>query len=179
MGAVAGAERNRNRTTETEIPTMAAKIVTKDVKVKGVVVGTISLPRPSNAEEWTEIKGKVTLNGKTAKGAPVSTAVDTWDAWYYGAVLKGMAAVRNAATEGVIDNHKISVGGKSTDLDTLPDIKGMAVVNAFRAASAAGMSPGDKNMGKLEHYAAALVAKGFATDVQGTLTTKKNGELKK
>ena len=102
--------------------------------------------------------------------APYS--VNNFEAWAYGVSLKASGKVRQIATAGDVDDHILSIGRQTTDLDAM-DAKQLAKsLNGLRAAMAAGMSFGVSNEAKIASKVAQAIEKGALVERDGTLVTK-------
>jgi hypothetical protein len=145
------------------------------VKIEGKEVGTYSFTGPADKAELKDYSGGITVNWTLATGQKGTDTFESFDAWLYGAKLKAGAPVRIAAEAGTVKDHKILVAGKTTDLDTLALDKACKLVMGIRSAVAMGLSVGDKNAAKVEHFAKGLLDSGKATETAGVLTPKGNG----
>ena len=102
--------------------------------------------------------------------APYS--VNCFEAWLYGVSLKASGKVRQIATAGEVDDHVLSIGRQSTDLDAMSAKDLAKSLNGLRAALAAGMSFGPSNEAKIASKVAQAIEAGMIVEKDGTLTVK-------
>ena len=144
-----------------------AEFAAFDAAVVDVTAWVLNPPVESSAD------GSYPQAAIDAAKTPVAAySVNNFDAWLYGVSLKASGKVRQIATQGEVDDHMLSIGRQSTDLDAM-DAKQLAKsLNGLRAAMAAGMSFGPSNEAKIASKVAQAIEKGALVERDGTLIVK-------
>lgn len=103
----------------------------------------------------------VGVNGSADK-AVTPEDVSNFDAWQYGMSLKANTIGRdNSQLATTVKDHKLSIGGKTTDLDTLDAAALAKSLNTLAGAMGAGISFGPTNTAKIESKTAQAIEAGL------------------
>jgi hypothetical protein len=133
---------------------------------KAVLIATTQFEGPENAAEFKAWAGKAdgfVINGivaQTGKAIDPETA-DNYAAWLYGATLKANQVGREAADIAAeVKDHKLTIQGKQTDLDSYTGDTLPLALNKIQGAIAFGLNIGTSNTAKFNSKVAKAIASG-------------------